>query len=37
MLTVVFLLAILAVPLVLGLYFDAPDEAIEEEYVPDGR
>lgn len=37
MLTVAFLLAVLAIPLVLRLYFDAPNEVAEEEYIPDGR
>lgn len=37
MLTTVFVLAAVALPRALELYFDAPEESIEEEYIPDGR
>lgn len=37
MLTSAFILAALAIPHALELYFDTPDESIEEEYIPDGR
>lgn len=37
MLTTVIVLAALAIPYVLELYFDMPEETVEEEYIPDGR
>lgn len=37
MLTSAFVFAALAIPHAITLYFDAPTESIEEEYVPDGR
>lgn len=37
MLTSVFVLAALAIPYALELYFDMPQESVEEEYIPDGR
>jgi len=32
-----FVLAALAIPHALELYFDMPDASAPEEYVPDGR
>ena len=37
MLTIVIVLAALAIPFVLDLYFNMPEETVEEEYIPDGR
>ena len=38
MLTTAFVLAALAIPYALELYFDMPEEeSVEEEYIPDGR
>ncbi len=37
MLTTAFVLAALAIPSALELYFDMPEESVEEEYIPDGR
>ena len=37
MLTTAFVLAALAIPNALDLYFDMPEESVEEEYIPDGR
>ena len=38
MLTSAFVLAALAIPHALELYFDMPEEeSVEEEYIPDGR
>lgn len=37
MLTSAFVLAALAIPHALQLYFAAPSESSHEEYLPDGR
>ncbi len=37
MLTTVIVLAALATPFVLDLYFNMPEEKVEEEYIPDCR
>ena len=37
MFATVIVLAVLAIPFVLGLYFNLPEESVEEEYIPDGR
>lgn len=37
MVTMIALLAVLAVPIVIGLYFEIDAPETEEEYVPDGR
>jgi hypothetical protein len=39
MLTLIAILAIVSVPFVLDVYFNAPhdSEPAEEEYIPDGR
>lgn len=37
MLTSAFILAALAIPKALELYFSEPLSAHEEEYIPDGR
>ena len=37
MLTTVLVIAALAIPFVLDLYFNLPEESVEEEYIPDGR
>ena len=37
MLTTVLVLAALVIPFVLDLYFNMPEEKVEEEYIPDGR
>ena len=37
MLTTIIVLAALAIPFVLELYFNLPEESVDEEYIPDGR
>lgn len=37
MLTSALVVAILAVPSAIELYFNAPNESTHEEYIPDGR
>lgn len=37
MLATVIVLAALAIPFVLDLYFNLPEESVEEDYIPDGR
>ena len=37
MFATVIVLAALAIPFVLDLYFSLPEESVEEEYIPDGR
>ena len=37
MFATVIVLAALAIPFVLDLYFNLPEELVEEEYIPDGR
>jgi len=37
MFATVIVLAALAIPFVLDLYFNLPEESVEEEYIPDGR
>lgn len=37
MLTTIIVLAALAIPFFLELYFNLPEESVEEEYTPDGR
>lgn len=37
MFATVIVLAVLAIPFVLDLYFNLPEESVEEEYIPDGR
>ena len=37
MFATVLVLAALAIPFVLDLYFSLPEESVEEEYIPDGR
>lgn len=37
MTTMIALIAILAVPMVIGLYLDLDKTEQEEEYIPDGR
>jgi len=37
MLTFAVVLAALAIPYALELYFNMPEESVEEEYIPDGR
>ena len=37
MLTTAFVLVALAIPSALELYFDMPEESVEEDFIPDGR
>lgn len=37
MLTTLLIIAAVGLPFALELYFDGANEAIEEEYIPDGR